>query len=99
MPKQKNKIMFKEKYVVVRSNLAGVFIGKCVGEVDTKKRCVLLTECSRIYSWEGANTCSGIALKGVSEKSKITPETTSLVFDIIEVVEASTEAVVKIKSL
>lgn len=56
--------MFKKyigKYCVVRANEAGVFAGVVV---DVEGTMVQLTECRRLWAWNGACSISQIAIDG-----------------------------------
>lgn len=58
-------------YVVVRSNLSGVWVGEFLGR-DYNGTIVKLKNARRLWSWEGALSCSEIATKGVNkEQSRI----------------------------
>lgn len=83
---------FIDKYVIVRSNLAGVFFGKVKYIENTT---VILEETRKIYAWSGAATVSQIAVTGVSKSSRITCKTHGLhlVNDIVELIEATPSAV------
>ena len=49
---------FIDKYVIVRSNLAGVFFGKVKYIENTT---VILEETRKIYLWSGTGTGPGLA--------------------------------------
>ena len=77
--------------VVVRSGQSGVWIGKLVGQRgDT----VDLVDACKIWSWQGANTTSDIALTGVAKGAKVAPPVTVTVFGCCEIVDATAEAMV-----
>lgn len=80
------------KFYIIRSNRAGVFFAKIKerrgSEVD-------LTECRRLWYWEGAASLSQLATEGVKrpENCKFTvtvPETT--VLGVIEIIPCSDRA-------
>ena len=82
---------FMGKRVIVRSYGAGVFYGTLARKIGNE---VLLEDCRRIWNWKGANTCSEIALSGItplgSKVAKPTPQ--HAVFDVIELIPVSAEA-------
>lgn len=85
-----------QKYIV-RSEKAGVFYAEIKerrgSEID-------LTDARRIYYWQGAATCSQIAVDGIAQGSKVTcsvPEMT--VFGVIEVIPCSEKAVASINGV
>ncbi len=86
----KNEECCKRK-VIVRSYGAGVFYGELVSKRENE---VELTNCRRIWNWKGANTCSELALTGLtpsgSKVAKPTPKHT--VLDVIEIIDCSPEA-------
>ena len=56
--------MTKKKYVIVRTDRAGVF----AGNLEVKKGSeVTLTKARRLYYWDGAATLSQLAMEGVSK--------------------------------
>lgn len=85
----------RQRHVVVRSGQSGVWIGQLVGQRgDT----VDLTEARKIWSWQGANTTSDIALTGVTKGAKVAPPVTVTVAGCCEIVDATTEAVASLRS-
>lgn len=83
--------MKKGNYVIVRSNMAGVFGGTLESKTGTE---VVLTDARKIYSWRGANTVEDIAAKGVDvENSRITVSVAEIVIDdVCQVLVATKEA-------
>ena len=53
-------------YVVLRSNIAGVFFGKLLKA--TRPGYYRLTECRKVWSWENPNHVEGLALQGPALK-------------------------------
>ncbi len=51
------------RYVILRSNMSGVWLGKLVEQTPQMR---VLTEARRCYSWEGALSCSELAIAGPS---------------------------------
>lgn len=81
---------YNGKYCIIRSDRAGVFAG-VVDDTDGDK--VLLKNSRRIWSWEGACSCSQIAMEGVGEDSRIAmvvPE--MIVSGVIEMIPATETA-------
>lgn len=71
--------MKKGSYVIVRSNMAGVFAGEFESKNGTE---VTLENARKIYYWQGANTVEDIAISGLNvEQSKITVEVPEIIID------------------
>ena len=88
-----------DKYYIIRGDRSGVFFGN-IKERNGKE--VTITNCRRIWYWDGAASISQIALDGVSkpEKCKFTvtvPELTIL--DAIEIIPCSDKAIKIIKEV
>lgn len=49
------------RYVILRSNMSGVWFGKLEEQTALSR---VLTEARRCWEWEGALSCSGLALHG-----------------------------------
>jgi hypothetical protein len=79
------------KYVVVRSNMSGVWIGTLV---KRDGRDVTLKDAQKIWRWRGANTTSELALQGCvpeySRVARVVEEVT--VLDCCEVIAATSVA-------
>jgi len=87
------------KICVVRSNMAGVFIGK-IDKINDDKS-LLMSNVRKIYYWKGANTIEDIAEKGIKNinESKITLTIdTLLLSEFIQIIPASEIAIANIKS-
>lgn len=54
----------EKKYVIVRADRAGVFFGLLESKTSNE---VTLTECRKLYYWDGANTVEDISVNGVKE--------------------------------
>lgn len=85
-----------EKYYIIRGDRSGVFFGKIK---ERNGREVTLTDCRRLWYWDGAASLSQLAVDGTKcpDNCKFTvtvPEIT--VLDAIEVIPCSEEAVVSI---
>lgn len=57
-------------WVVVRSNMSGVWSGRFGGATEDG-RSVLLHEAVRAWSWEGALSCSELAITGPGDGSTL----------------------------
>lgn len=76
------------RYIVSRSNLAGVHCGVC-RSWDPASRVVELTEVRRIWSWAGALSLSEVALAGCGGQSRVTALVAfEAVCDVIELLQA-----------
>ena len=86
--------------VIVRTRDAGVHVGKLAYIANAQGGCyrVVLTECRRIWNWNGANTLNEIALRGPAG-GKISEPTTNMIPQVIEVLPCSTASEQKIKSI
>lgn len=87
------------KYVIVRSNRAGVFAGT-LESLDGQK--VTLSNCRRLWYWSGASECLQIAKEGVKKPGgcKFTVTVDSItILDAIEVIPTTAEAEANIKAV
>lgn len=89
----------ERKYCIVRCEIAGVFAG-IVEKRENRE--VTLSECRRLWYWEGAASLSQLAVDGVKHprscKFTVTvPEMT--VLDAIEIIPCSEEAESCIKAV
>ena len=86
--------MNNEKYVVVRSNMAGVYCGTLKNKNGTE---VVLANARKIYSWQGAYTVEDIAVKGLNaEASQITVSVKEIIIDDVCQVLPTTNTAQKI---
>lgn len=93
--KCKNKHFMKNQYVIVRSNMAGVFFGILKERIGAE---VTLLKARKIYHWIGANTVEDIAVYGVSG-DKITCEVDNMVIlDVCQVLPCTQESILKIQN-
>ena len=79
------------KKVIIRTTNAGVHFGT-LASIENQN--AVLNQARRIWYWEGAFTLSGVALKGINKKSKLSvvvPEI--LLTEAIEVIPCSTDAI------
>jgi hypothetical protein len=92
-----------EKFVIIRSNMSGVFAGTLV-EQDNVNRCVKLRDAIRCWYWHGAFTLSQLAMEGVKNPDKCKfgmPVDEIVIFDVIEIItatQAAKENICEVKS-
>ena len=87
------------KYVIVRGDRSGVFAGRLVCEEGQK---VVLTECRRLWYWNGAASISQIAKEGVNRASscKFTVTVDEIaILDAIEIIPTTAAAEANIKAV
>jgi hypothetical protein len=78
------------KYVIVRTYSAGVLCGVLK---EIYGRVVVLTDASRIWRWQGANTLNEIALRGCAENSRISePVPEIMLTEAVEVIPCLPES-------
>ena len=88
--------MADEKPVIVRTYSAGVHFGY-LARRDGKE--VDLIRSRRIHFWAGANSCSGLASKGLdTKKSRVADPVTITLTEAIEIIDCTPEAVASIES-
>jgi len=88
-----------DKKVIIRADRAGVFFGTLNAKEGTE---VELTDCRRIWYWDGAASISELAVNGVSKPdnckfSVSVPEIT--ITGVIEIIPCSEKAVKSIESV
>lgn len=84
------------KPVIVRTYSAGVHFGY-LRRRDGKE--VELERSRRIWRWYGANSCSGLATKGLDTKRSTVADPVSIVLtEAIEIIDATPEAVESIEA-
>ena len=88
-----------EQYYIIRSDKAGVFFAKIAerrgDEVD-------LTDCRRIWYWDGAASLSQLAMEGVSkpQNCKFTITVPAMtVLGVIEIIPCTDKAIESIKAV
>ena len=87
--------------VIIRADRAGVFFGEIKNRENTPTGvCVTMTNCRRLWYWDGAASLSEIAVSGVKhETSKITVTVESIVIlGVIEIITCTEEAIKNIES-
>lgn len=89
----------KGKYVIVRGAQSGVFAG-VLEEQEGQQ--VVLSDCRRLWYWEGAASISQIAKEGVKRpggcKFTVTVDSIMLL-DAVEIIPTTVEAEVNIKAV
>jgi hypothetical protein len=94
-PKAKRIEDCEPRPVVVRSSQSGVWFGNLVSRHGKSVR---LTNARKIWSWQGANTTSDIALAGVGKGSKVAPPVTVTVTECHEILDATAVAAATIEA-
>lgn len=87
------------QYVIVRTYSAGVHAGTLA---DRDGREVELTECRRIWRWEGAASLSELARRGTSKPNACqfpVPVARIVLTEAIEIIEASPEGQASIEAV
>ena len=62
---------FLGKYILVRSNMAGVFVGK-LSQIGAQGNILVLENSRRIRRWVGAVDCSDLSVNGMSNPAEST---------------------------
>lgn len=86
---------------IIRTNRAGVFFAT-LAEYDSVNREAVLTDCRRLWYWEGAASLSQLAVNGVSKPQNckftmIVP--TMQVMEVIEIIPCTAEAIESINNV
>ncbi|MEG1901791.1 MAG: hypothetical protein RR225_05335 [Clostridium sp.] len=87
------------KYVIVRSDKAGVFAGTLE---EKNKNEVVLSNCRRIWRWEGACSLSQMAVDGTKKPKECNFSMTVdeiVILDVIEIIPCTKEAETSIKGV
>lgn len=87
------------KYVIVRGDRSGVFAGTLAAR-DGRE--VQLTDCRRIWYWEGAASISQLAIDGTRNKSACkfpAPVEEITILDCIEIIPCTKKAEASIKAV
>ena len=85
------------RWVILRSNYAGVHFGRLVS--GDGERSVTLTDSRRIWGWSGARTLSEAATLGIAANSKVSVEVSRItVHDVHEQIDCSPVAVASIRT-
>jgi hypothetical protein len=91
--------MFKGKYVIIRGDRSGVFAGTLESQ---EGREVVLTNCRRLWYWDGAASLHQLSLDGVKlpHKCKFTVTVENIkILDAIEVIPTTETAESCIKAV
>lgn len=87
------------KKVIVRADRSGVFFGTLVGKDGTE---VELTNCRRLWYWDGAASISQLAVDGTTkpDNCKFTvPVDAIVILDAIEIIPCSDKAIKSIEEV
>ena len=88
-----------EKYYIIRCDRAGVFFGKIKERRNSE---VDLTDCRRIWYWDGAASLSQLAMEGVNkpQNCKFTITVPAMtVLGVIEIIPCTDKAIESIKAV
>ena len=89
----------KQEKVIVRGDRSGVFFGTLV---ERTGREVKLSNCRRLWRWDGANSISQLAIDGTSkpDECKFTVYVKeAIILDAIEVIKCEEKAIKSIESV
>lgn len=87
------------KYVIVRGSRSGVFAGTLAAKDGTE---VTLTDCRRIWYWEGAASISQLSIDGTSRPDNCklpAPVGEITILDAIEIIPCTEKAEASIKAV
>ncbi|MEG2987702.1 MAG: hypothetical protein RR809_09105 [Lachnospiraceae bacterium] len=87
------------KYVIVRGDRSGIFAGILNARSGQE---VVLTDCRRIWYWEGACSLSQLAVDGTKRKEgcKFTVTVDEImILDVLEIIPCTTKAEKSIKGV
>lgn len=87
------------KYVIIRGDRSGVFAGTLAAK-DGRE--VTLTDCRRIWYWDGAASISQLAVDGTSKPTKCqfpAPVAEIVILDAIEIIPCTENAEASIKAV
>lgn len=87
------------KKVIIRGDRSGVFFGTLAEKNGTEVR---LTDCRRLWYWEGANSISQLAAEGTKKpkECKFTISVAEIVItDAIEIIPCTEEAIQNIEGV
>jgi len=89
-----------KKNVIIRGDRSGVFFG-VLESMSVDGKLVQLTDCRRLWKWDGSCSISQLAVDGTSNPSgcKFTVYVKSIVItDVIEIIECSKKSIESITS-
>ena len=84
------------KMVVLRSSASGVWLGRLVSLCGERR---VLADARRAWSWEGAASCSGLAIRGPSGGKICEPVSLAIIEGCCETLAATDEAVERWKAV
>ena len=87
------------KFVIIRGESSGVFAGTLAAKDGQE---VTLTDCRRIWYWDGAASLSQLAVDGTSKPDKCkfpAPVAEIVILDAIEIIPCTEKAVASIKAV
>ena len=91
--------MYEGKKVIIRADRAGVFVGTLKNKNGSE---VTLTNCRRLWYWDGAASISQLAVDGVTKPNncKFTVAVEEiLVMDTIEIIPCTKKAIKSIEGV
>ena len=90
---------FIGKMVVIRDNRAGIHVG-VLRSCNLAAKIAVLAEARKVWYWEGAASCHGIAAKGLCHKgSKVAPPVPLVASaDVVEVVLCTPEGAESVRT-
>ena len=91
--------MFENKYVIVRGDRSGVFAGHLKSKAGRE---VTLTDCRRIWYWDGAASISELANMGTKKPQSCkvpAPVAEICITDAIEIISCTEAAEASIKAV
>ena len=72
-PQQIAEVRLVGRTVLIRDNMAGVYVGK-LAAIDVAADSAVLTDARQIWNWEGAAATPGIAARGIKHSgSRVGP--------------------------
>ena len=89
----------ENKKVIIRADRAGVFFGTLKEKNGNE---VTLTDCRRIWYWDGASSLSQLAVEGTKKpyNCKFTVKVPKItILGVIEIIECSDEAIKSIEGV
>ena len=86
----------KNPYVIVRADRAGVFVGNLVSRTDSGSfSTVVMSNCRRVFYWDGAASISQLALTGTSKPKNCkfpAPIDNHTIMGVIEILPVTEQA-------
>lgn len=93
--------MYENQKCIIRTNRAGVFFAN-VKEYDKVTRDIILTDCRRLWYWDGACSLSQLAIDGTCNPSACkfsikVPE--MAVMEVVEIIPCNEKAIKSIEGV